>query len=637
MSEHRSRPAARSTANGNTASRESAAAAKNHRAAHLGDFTVTPRVLLISAWALLVGGASAVTALALLRLIGLITNVVFYQRVATSLVAPGGAHHPWWLVLAAPAVGGLVVGLMARYGSEKIRGHGMPEAIEAILTGGSKVAPRVAVLKPVSAAVSIGTGGPFGAEGPIIMTGGAIGSILAQLLRLSADERKTLLVAGAAGGMAATFNSPMAAVLLAVELLLFEWRPRSFVPVVAAVSVATIVRGPLLGTAPLFGVSTAGLHLNAGVDALCLVSGVTGGLLAVGATALVYLAEDGFAKLPIHWMWWPAMGAVVVGIIGYFAPQTMGVGYTNISLLLTGSVPMNILFSLCVLKFISWAVSLGSGTSGGTLAPLFTIGGGLGMLMGILAMRFFPDLHINLATAALVGMAAMFAGASRALLTSIVFALETTGQWHGLLPLIGACTASYFVSFFLMKGSIMTEKMERHGLTPPETFEPDVLEQVLARNAMDTNVSVLSADNTVLEAREWIKQHAGEEEFTTFIVTDKEEKLLGLVQRLDIFSKQYDNNALIASLIKDRVAYIYPNNQLSLAIDIMDKYDVDVLPVVKRDETHKVIGVISRRGIFSVYHKRRNEDELYKQTISIKQRSMRMIVRGKQLFLRDKG
>ncbi|HEX8007198.1 MAG TPA: chloride channel protein, partial [Trebonia sp.] len=260
-------------------------AARPPRAEHLGDFTLRPRTVAITAIALAVGGASAVAAFCLLRLIGLITNAVFYQRVSFALAAPGARHHPPWLILLAPVVGGLVVGLMARYGSEKIRGHGMPEAIEAILVGGSRVAPRVAVLKPVSAAISIGTGGPFGAEGPIIMTGGAVGSILAQFLHLSADERKILLVAGAAGGMAATFNAPLASVLLAVELLLFEWRPRSLIPVVASVTVATICRWPMLGAAPVFPV-TAAVTPGAGAIGLTLLPGLTGGLLAVGATAL---------------------------------------------------------------------------------------------------------------------------------------------------------------------------------------------------------------------------------------------------------------------------------------------------------------------------------------------------------------
>lgn len=295
---------------------------------HLGDFTATPRMLLIAVLALPIGGVAAVAAWALLRLIGLITNLVFFQRISATLVEPGAGHHPWWLMLLAPVAGGLVIGVMARFGSEKIRGHGMPEAIEAILLGGSKVQPRVAVLKPVSAAVSIGTGGPFGAEGPIIMTGGAIGSLLAQLLHLTADERKTLLVSGSAAGMAATFNSPLAAIVLAVELLLFEWRPRSLVPVTAAVAVATIVRYPMLGTGAVFE-NTHAIDLHLAVYPLCVVSGVISAGLALVATTLVYASEDTFARLPVHWMWWPAIGGLIIGAGGLVVPQALGWGTTS--------------------------------------------------------------------------------------------------------------------------------------------------------------------------------------------------------------------------------------------------------------------------------------------------------------------
>ena len=308
---------------------------------HLGDFTATPRMLRIAALAAPVGAVSACVAWALLRLIGLISNAVFYHRIETGLVAPGAGHHNPLVVLLAPILGGLIIGLMARFGSEKIRGHGMPEAIEAILLGGSKVQPRVAVLKPVSAAVAIGTGGPFGAEGPIIMTGGAVGSLFAQFLRLTADERKTLLVAGAAAGMAATFNSPFAALLLAVELLLFEWRPRSYVPVATAVCVAAIVRRPLLGTAALFPAAGV-LHLTYATYGLCVVSGIASGVLALLATVLVYTAEDCFRRLPIHWMWWPAIGGLIIGLGGLVVPQALGVGYNVIGAELDGSIGLGL-------------------------------------------------------------------------------------------------------------------------------------------------------------------------------------------------------------------------------------------------------------------------------------------------------
>ncbi|MFJ7216101.1 chloride channel protein [Amycolatopsis sp. NPDC098790] len=450
------------------------------RATHLGDFQVRPRMLLIALLAVPVGAAASLAALALLKLIGLITNLVFYQRFDTALVAPGATAHPWWLILSAPVAGALVIGLMARFGSEKIRGHGMPEAIEAILTGESKVAPRVAVLKPVSAAVSIGTGGPFGAEGPIIMTGGAVGSILAQLLHLSADERKTLLVAGAAGGMAATFNAPLASILLAVELLLFEWRPRSFVPVAAAVLTSTLCRGFLLGTAPVFGLPAAPAP-GPGAAVLALVPGITGGLLAIAATALVYLAEDGFARLPIHWMWWPAIGGLVIGVGGLVEPRALGVGYDVIDQLLTGQATTSLIIGVLVVKTLIWSLSLGSGTSGGVLAPVFMIGAALGAAEGGL----LP--HVSAGFWAVCGLAAVVGGVMRSPLTGIVFTLELTHAWNDLLPLVVASVSAYAVSVLLLKRSVLTEKIARRRLHLTREYTTDPLETFFAHEVMTAN------------------------------------------------------------------------------------------------------------------------------------------------------
>jgi CIC family chloride channel protein len=414
----------------------------------------------------------------LLKLIGLITNAVFYQRLATDLVAPGAVQHPWWLVLTAPVAGGLAIGLMARYGSEKIRGHGMPEAIEAILTGDSRVAPRVAVLKPVSAAISIGTGGPFGAEGPIIMTGGAVGSILAQLLKLSADERKTLLVAGAAGGMAATFNAPLASILLAVELLLFEWRPRSLIPVGAAVVVSTICRGVMLGTDPVFAVVAPTSAPGPAFDALALVPGLTGGLLAIGATALVYFAEDLFARLPVHWMWWPALGGLVIGIGGLIEPRALGVGYDVIDQLLTGHATQALAVGILVVKTAIWSLSLGSGTSGGVLAPVFMIGASLGAAESGLLPHYAPGFWATLGLAAVVG------GVMRSPLTGIVFTLELTHAWSYLVPLVVASVSAYALSVLLLKRSVLTEKIARRRLHLTREYTTDPLESFFAHEVM---------------------------------------------------------------------------------------------------------------------------------------------------------
>ena len=497
----------------------------------LGDFAVDRRMVLVAALALPIGALAGVAAYVLLKLIGLVTNLVFFQRAGTALVAPGAAHDPWWLILLAPIAGGLVVGLMARYGSEKIRGHGMPEAIEAILTGGSRVSPKVTVLKPISAAVSIGTGGPFGAEGPIIMTGGALGSLIAQLLRLSADERKALLVAGAAAGMAATFNSPLASVLLAVELLLFEWRPRSFVPVVAAVGVATVIRGYLLGTGPVFGVPGAAIHLTPVIDGLVIACGLTGGLLAVAATWLVYRAEDAFSRLPLHWMWWPAIGGVVIGLGGLVEPRALGVGYDVIDSLLTGRASLGLILGILVVKTVIWSLSLGSGTSGGVLAPMFMIGGALGALEG----TAFP--HVAPGFWAMCGLAAVLGGVMRSPLTGVVFTVELTHQWNALLPLLLASTAAYALSVLVLKRSVLTEKIARRGLHLTREYSTDPLETFFARDVMhDVDQPLLG---TVLQVEPDMTLRSlaylfAEEGTGTALVTDAAGNAQGVVELADL-------------------------------------------------------------------------------------------------------
>ncbi|MYT28554.1 MULTISPECIES: chloride channel protein [unclassified Streptomyces] len=576
-----------------------------HRGAHLGDFTVQPRMLVICGWALLVGAAGAVAALALLRLIGLVTNVVFYQRWSTALVAPGLEHRPWWLVLGAPVVGGLVIGAMARYGSEKIRGHGMPEAIEAILTGGSRVAPRVAVLKPVSAAISIGTGGPFGAEGPIIMTGGAIGSILAQGLRLSADERKTLLVSGAAAGMAATFNSPLAAVLLAVELLLFEWRPRSFVPVVAAVGVSTVVRGFLLGTAPIFPVSTTGLHVAPTVDVLCLAAGLLGGALAVVATWLVYRAEDGFARLPFHWMWWPAIGGLVIGLGGLVEPRALGVGYDVIEQLLTGHATVSLIVGILVVKTLIWSLSLGSGTSGGVLAPVFMIGGAVGAAEGLVFPQVIPGFW------AMMGLAAVVGGVMRSPLTGVIFTLELTHAWGTVLPLLISSTAAYALSALLLKRSVLTEKIARRGLHLTREYSTDPLETFFVEEVMDRRPLLLQGAESVAAALKLTREakiSADDGRRLVPVVTGEGATGMVTTQDLLLDAAAEDvgrpGNSTVADVCMPSPVTLRPDDTLRRAAYLFAEHGVTQAPVVGHGPDERVVGTVT---LHHLLHARRHD------------------------------
>ena len=445
----------------------------------LRDFTVDRRVWLLSSVALVIGIGATLLAVALLRLIAISTNLFYYHRFSSVSVSPAGSSLGYWMILV-PVLGGLLVGVMARFGSDKIRGHGIPEAIEAILLNRARVDPKIAILKPISAAIAIGSGGPFGAEGPIIMTGGALGSLVAQWIHLTDAERTTLLVAGAAAGMSATFATPVAAILLAVELLLFEWRPRSLVPVAIASATAGILRVYLLGAGPLFAMpGISNVHrVQFSVGALLL--GAIVGLIAAGMSRMMYAFEDLFEHLHVHWMWWPAIGGLGVGVGGLFFPRGLGVGYNNIAELLHGNAPMALIVGILIAKSLMWAFSLGSGTSGGVLAPLLMIGGAVGALAGHLV-------HAPIETQAfwaLIGMGSMLAGSLGVPLTAILFSLEVTHCLPALLPLTMGCISAYLVTALLMPRSILTEKLSRRGYHLTREYGVDPLEIVIVSELM---------------------------------------------------------------------------------------------------------------------------------------------------------
>jgi H+/Cl- antiporter ClcA/predicted transcriptional regulator len=574
-----------------------------------------PRAIWISALAIGVAFAAGVIARLLVSLIALATNIAFRGTFSIAPVAPAAHHLGAWVVLV-PAAGGVIVGFMARYGSRAIRGHGIPEAMEQVLTNQSRIPARMTFLKPLSAAVAIGTGGPFGAEGPIIATGGALGSLVGQVLETTSTERKTLLAAGAAAGMAAIFGTPVAAVLLAVELLLFEFRARSIIPVALASATAAGVRMAWVGAAPAFGMPQLSQPSGYALTFYVLLGALLG-LIAVWVTRAVYAIEDGFEKLPIHWMWWPALGGLVVGAVGYFSPHTMGVGYDNIENILSGSLAGKALFVLCVLKFVSWSVSLGSGTSGGTLAPLFTIGGGLGASIGAIAASVLPALGIDARIAGLVGMAAIFAGASRALLASIVFAFETTLQPLGLLPLLGGCTAAYLVSCVLMRHTIMTEKIARRGVRVPSEYTADYLDQVWVASVATKAVTALSGLDTLEQVREWLASGSAETRHHAFPVLDESGALLGVVTRHDVLEDQRGACATVRQLLRRPPAVAFDNSSLREAADLMVKERVGRLPVVTRAEPTKVIGILSRSDLLSAHARRLDENAQRQARINI--------------------
>ena len=572
----------------------------------LADFSTCPRVLLLSIMAAVVGAISSFVAYALLWLINTITNLAFHQRFTAVAATPEGHHLGWW-VITVPVAGALVIGLMARYGSEKIRGHGIPEALEAILLGRSRIQLKVALLKPLSAAISIGTGGPFGAEGPIIMTGGAFGSLFAQRFHLSAAERKTLLVAGAAAGMSAVFATPVAAVLLAIELLLFEWKPRSFIPVAVAALVASALRVPLLGAGPIFAipVHAAPSAIELGFAAVVgLLAGFGSGLL----TLLVYKFEDLFQKLPLHWMWWPAIGALVIGIGGVIEPRVLGVGYDTIHSMLRGELIGAAVLGLMVAKALVWSVALGSGTSGGVLAPLLIMGGALGAAVSPLIPAG------NAGMWSLIGMAAMMGGTMRSPLTSMVFAVELTRDFNLFPALLAGSVAALAVTVLIMKRSILTEKLARRGHHITREYSIDPFEFARVSDVMDREVPSVPDKLTLAEYADRIAGDdaaLGKRQAT--VLLDGHGRLSGIITRGDVVRALRSDGAelmTVADAGSKDLTVTYPDEPLNAALAKMLSRDIGRLPVVDPSDGLRVIGYLGRAAILSARLRLHHEENV---------------------------
>jgi H+/Cl- antiporter ClcA/CBS domain-containing protein len=560
-----------------------------------GDFTTTARVIPLSLVAIGIGVLSAFVALALLRLIGLFTNLFFFQRWDTRLVSPAGNKLGIFEVFV-PILGALIIGVIARYGSERIRGHGIPEAIEAILIRGSKIEPRVAVLKPISSAISIGSGGPFGAEGPIIMTGGAFGSLCAQFLSLTSAERKTLLVAGAAGGMSATFGSPVAATLLAVELLLFEWKPRSLVPVAVASASAAALRPYLLGPGPLFPVPPHVAFIGLGGLVACVPVGVLAGALSALLTAGVYASEDLFHILPIHWMWWPAIGGLVIGLGGLLFPQALGVGYDTIGALLQGNVATSILLGVLLVKSVIWAVSLGSGTSGGVLAPLLMMGGALGGLESLV----LP--HEGAGFWVLISMGAILGGTMRSPFTGVIFVLELTHDVNALLPLLIAVVVAHAFTVLTLHRSILTEKVARRGYHLSREYAIGPFELLFVREVMRTNVVAVAQIASLAELERLAKPGDGNRGQHLYPVIDAGDALIGVVTRSQVrdfvsANRSENGHRRLVEIVNRHPVVAYTDEPLRAVVYRMAETGLTQFPVVDRGNPHRLIGLVSLHDV----------------------------------------
>ncbi len=571
------------------------------------------RMVLMSFLAGGIGLLAGGIAYLLYKLIGLFTNIVFYHRIASDFVSARHTQLGAWVIVM-PVIGGIVVGFMAKYGTPKIKGHGIPEAMEAVLVNRSRIQPRVAILKPISAAIAIGTGGPFGAEGPIIQTGGAVGSLVGQIFHTTASERKVLLACGAAAGMSATFNTPIAGVILAIELLLFEFKARSFIPLVIASTLATAVHMQLLGAGPMFSVAAMDFGIPRALP-FYLVLGVVCGLAAVGFSKLLYWVEDQFEKLPVDELWWPAIGALGLGIIGYFVPRVFGVGYDTIGDILNASLAWKLLLLVMVAKAAALVISLGSGTSGGLLAPMFMSSAALGGLFALGIDRIDPAANLSAGAFALVAMGAVFGAASRATFTFIIFAFEITRDYNSVLPLMLVSVIADGIAVVLMpKASIMTEKLARRGLHIHQDYEADVLQQVRVSETMDQKAPTLPQDVKVRELADRIAR--GDPEVSRhqgLFVMDSGGKLAGVITRGDLM-RALDEDPSGATSVLDagtkKVIVAYPDESLHDASAKMLRNDIGRLPVVDRDDPTLVIGYLGRSGIMAARLRRLEEEHV---------------------------
>jgi H+/Cl- antiporter ClcA len=564
------------------------------------------RIFFLSILAVLLGLAAGVVAFSFYHLIYFFTNLFFFGRLSFALSNPAQNHLGLWVIVI-PVVGALIIGLMIQYGSKKIIGHGIPEAMEAVLYAKSRIEPRVAVLKPISAALAIGTGGPFGAEGPIIQTGGAVGSLVGQLLTTTPPERKVLLACGAGAGMAATFNTPIAGVILAIELLLFEFKPRSFIPLVISCAAATLVRFKLIGTTPLFHTPPFQFHLFKEWP-FYLLLGILCGTAALGFTRSLYWFEDLFDKFKLGFILSPAVGALGLGIIAYFVPRVLGVGYNTIVDILNSHFVLSILLIIFLMKALAMLISLGSGTSGGLLAPMFMSSAAMGGAFALILNHFFPTLHLEPGIFALTAMGAVFGSAARCPFAFIVFPMEVTGDFHTILPLMIVCIMSYLTSICFMKDSIMTEKIARRGLKVPQEYDINPLEYTKVSDVMDPNPSTVASEITLSEMAEQLSSgELGLSKHQAFPVLNSEKKLVGIITRWDLIKalkEDREGKKKVQDAASRNLITAYPDEYVGEVLSRMIEKKVGRVPVIKKENPDVLIGYLGRNEILAAINKK---------------------------------
>jgi CIC family chloride channel protein len=571
------------------------------------------RLGFISLLASMVGVISGFVAFLLYNLIGLFTNLAFYGVWSFHFRSAAENQLGAWVIVV-PVIGGLIIGVMAKYGSPKIRGHGIPEAMEAVLTSKSRIEAKVAILKPISAAIGIGTGGPFGAEGPIIQTGGALGSLIGQLVSTTASERKVLLACGAGAGLAAMFNAPITGALLAIELLLFEFQARSFIPLMLANAMAVAVRLRLFGDETMFHVGSFDYDLIHGIP-FYLILGLICGFAAIGfASALKRLEEffDHMKTIPavLH----PAMGALGLGVVGYFFPRVFGPGYATIGDVLNVRLALTAVVLLLVFKAAVVLLSLGSGTSGGTLAPMFMMSAAIGSTFAMVVNYLVPSAHLSVGAYAVAAMGALLCACARATFTFLVCAIETTHDFHAVVPVILVCVVADAIAVRYMPYSIMTEKLARMGFGAGQDYETNSLKQLKVADVMVREIATILPEESVREvADRFASGDLKTSRHQALPIVDSDGHLQGLVTQGDLLrALQVDQegkmNVLDAGARSLVVAY--PDERVFDAVTKMLENNIGRLPVVDREDPREMVGYINRANVMGSWRPHLHEESV---------------------------
>ena len=564
-----------------------------------GQFGVAlePEVVRICAYSLLVGLVAGLTAQGLLELIYLFTNIFFYGRFSFAITNPAHNHLGPWVILI-PPIGGLLVGVMIHYWEPTLKGHGIPEAMESVLFGHSRMRLRVAILKPLATAFAIGTGGPFGAEGPIIQTGAALGSLFGQAVGLTPYYRRVLLASGAAAGMAATFTAPLAGILVAVELLLFELRARSFIPVALAAAVATGVRIHFAGWAPLF--PTPAFRLT-GMRELWLfaVLGLLMGIVGIIMIRVLSWLEDLFDELPVPGalIWSPVIGALILGVIGYFYPQVFGTSYDTIRDMLNDRLNAGHLVGISIAKFWALVISLGSGTTGGVFAPSLVVGGGLGATFAIGMKHLLPSVVSDPAFYALAAMAAVFGGIARAPFTSIVFLFELSHNPNSLLPLIICVMISDGFVRLCSRDSIMTVKLVKRGLIILQDYSVPVLMRARIDQVMRKQFNMVRADDELRK----VLQTFVPGDVDLIPVVDQAEHLVGIVEPHDLLRTELpDHHFTMRELARRDFVLAWPGELVDQVHRDMMLKNTENVVIVQPNGGRKPIGIARANDILQL-------------------------------------